>query len=100
MALTLKPRNNVEVDPFECLKAGNALFIDGSRIALPASDVDNFFTQILPRLQLGVLILVHDIFALCGYLKNWMCRGDTEQLLLLVLLGLLKHRKRSDFVIL
>ena len=47
---------------FAALEAGDVLFIDGSHVAVPGSDVDYLFTRVLPRMAPGVLVHVHDVF--------------------------------------
>ncbi len=49
------------LDIFDSLKAGDFLFYDGSHCAKAASDVNWFFFRLLPRLQPGVIIHLHDI---------------------------------------
>lgn len=70
-----------EVDPsvFNDLKAGDMLFIDSSHIAMPGTDVDLLFLNILPSLPAGVFIHIHDIFLPFAYPKSWEWRGYNEQ---------------------
>ena len=49
------------LDVFDQLEAGDVLFYDGSHCARAASDVTWFFFRILPRLQPGVIVHLHDI---------------------------------------
>lgn len=65
---------------FEALGAGDILFIDSSHIAMPGTDVDRLFGDILPRLPRGVLVHVHDIVLPDAYPENWAWRGYNEQL--------------------
>ena len=46
---------------FETLAAGDILFIDSSHIAMPGTDVDRLFLDVLPRLASGTLVHIHDI---------------------------------------
>jgi hypothetical protein len=63
---------------FDRLQAGDFLFYDGSHCAKVASDVNWFFFQILPRLQRGVIIHLHDIFLPEEYPESWIFeRGQT-----------------------
>ncbi|MEX1036993.1 MAG: class I SAM-dependent methyltransferase [Sneathiella sp.] len=65
--------------PFEKLAAGDFLFIDSSHIAMPGSDVDRLFLEILPSLPSGVYIHIHDIFLPDDYPVSWDWRGYNEQ---------------------
>jgi predicted O-methyltransferase YrrM len=71
------------VDPrlFENLAGGDMLFIDSSHIAMPGTDVDQLFLDILPRLDRGVLVHIHDVFLPDAYPAAWAWRGYNEQLL-------------------
>lgn len=63
--ITRLVREKVEdVDPsfFDRLEAGDILFIDSSHVSKIGSDVNHLIFNVLPRLQPGVLIHVHDIF--------------------------------------
>lgn len=85
--ITRETVTNVSAEFFDQLQAGDILFIDCSHIAMPGSDVDFLFTQVLPRLQKGVLVHVHDIFIPFGYPESWKWRGYNEQMLLLAILA-------------
>jgi predicted O-methyltransferase YrrM len=66
---------------FEALRAGDILFIDSSHVAMPGTDVDRLFLDILPRFPSGVLIHVHDVLLPDAYPAEWRWRGYNEQLL-------------------
>ena len=66
---------------FEALEAGDILFIDSSHIAMPGTDVDRLFLDVLPRLAGGTLVHIHDIALPYAYPKIWAWRGYNEQLL-------------------
>jgi predicted O-methyltransferase YrrM len=66
--------------PFQTLEAGDILFIDSSHIAMPGSDVDKLFLDILPTLPPGVIVHIHDIFLPDDYPESWDWRGYNEQL--------------------
>lgn len=57
---------------FEKLGAGDLLFIDSSHVSKTGSDVNHLFFEILPRLQSGVYIHIHDIFLPDDYPKKWV----------------------------
>jgi predicted O-methyltransferase YrrM len=73
-------------DPFEALGPGDILFVDSSHVAMPGSDVDRIFLDVLPRLAGGVLVHVHDVFLPDSYPPEWAWRGYGEQLLVGALL--------------
>jgi len=77
-----------DADPrmFETLAAGDVLFIDSSHIAMPGTDVDRLFLDVLPRLAEGTLIHIHDITLPDAYPSVWEWRGYNEQLLMGTLL--------------
>jgi len=63
-----------EIDPdyFCSLAAGDVLFIDSSHVIRPAGDVLHEYLRILPRLQKGVYVHVHDIFSPRNYPQQWI----------------------------
>ena len=66
---------NVPISEFEQLEAGDILFIDSSHIVKPGSDITLEYFQILPRLQEGVLVHIHDIFYPFTYPEDWIRQG-------------------------
>jgi Methyltransferase domain len=79
------PVQEVELSVFEALGAGDILFIDSSHVARIGSDVNYFFLEVIPRLQPGVIVHVHDIFLPMEMRKEWVLdelRFWTEQYLL------------------
>jgi hypothetical protein len=104
-----------ELNPVELansLQPNDILFIDSSHQVKPGNDVAFLFLQVLPRLQPGVLVHVHDIFTPYEYPKEWIVDHRwpwNEQYLVQVLLdfsdrfdvlwaGHFLQRTRSDFV--
>ncbi|MBX2889960.1 MAG: class I SAM-dependent methyltransferase [Saprospiraceae bacterium] len=75
-----QPFENVDFAPFLAeFKAGDILFIDNSHRILPNSDAMVFFLEVLPRLPLGVLVHIHDIYLPYDY-PQFMCdRFYSEQ---------------------
>ena len=71
---------------FSTLTAGDVLFVDSSHLLMPGTDVDVLFTRILPRLQAGVFVHIHDIFLPDDYPAAWSWRGYNEQLAVAALL--------------
>ena len=83
--LIQKRVEEIDVDFFSCLEAGDILFIDSSHAVKFGSDVCYEFLQLLPRLAPGVWIHVHDIFFPHDYPAEWLIERRTafnEQYLL------------------
>lgn len=77
-----QPMEDIALDRFEQLVAGDILFFDGSHRAFTNSDVTVMFNEVLPRLAPGVLVHVHDIFLPWDYPAHWSDRWYSEQYLL------------------
>ena len=60
---------------FESLCKNDVLLIDSSHVSKIGSDVNFIYFQILPRLQPGVYVHVHDIFYPFEYPKLWLEEG-------------------------
>ena len=88
LAVRHVPKLLAEADPalFAALGPGDVLFVDSSHVAVPGTDVDRLFLDVLPRLAPGVLVHVHDIFLPDAYPEDWAWRGYNEQLLVGALL--------------
>lgn len=54
------------------LKKNDILFIDSSHIIRPQGDVLKIFLEIIPKLNKGVMVHVHDIFTPKNYPKKWL----------------------------
>lgn len=81
---------NVKLDLFLSLKAGDILFIDSSHVIKTGSDVQYLYLEILPRIPAEVLVHIHDIFLPAEYPKKWALeenRSWNEQYLLQALLA-------------
>lgn len=63
---------NVSLSEFSSLEANDILFVDSSHSLKIGSDVHCEFLEIIPRLQKGVIIHVHDIFLPVEYPKEWV----------------------------
>jgi hypothetical protein len=73
------PFEQVNMDLFTSLEAGDVLFIDNSHRLLPNSDVTVFFMEVLPVLKSGVVVHIHDIYLPYDY-PQFMCdRFYSEQ---------------------
>src|SRR5688572_32984370 len=66
---------DVPLETFEQLQAGDVLFIDSSHVLAIGSDVQFEFLEIIPRLKPGVLVHVHDVFLPAEYPKRWVVDG-------------------------
>jgi predicted O-methyltransferase YrrM len=66
---------DVDLDTFETLTAGDILFIDSTHVSKTDSDVNYIFFEILPRLRSGVVVHFHDIFYPFEYPKEWVYQG-------------------------
>jgi hypothetical protein len=62
----------IGLELFERLQANDILFIDSSHVVTFDGDVCREFLDILPRLQRGVWIHVHDIFFPRDYPAEWL----------------------------
>lgn len=66
---------NVPVDEFRKLEAGDIFFIDSSHVAKCGSDVCHLIFEVLPLLKKGVVIHIHDVFTSFEYPVGWLKRG-------------------------
>ena len=66
---------NIPLERFTELAAGDILFIDSSHVAKTGSDVVHLFGQVLPRLAKGVLVHFHDVFWPFEYPEEWIREG-------------------------
>lgn len=67
-----KKIQDVPLEEFQKLEAGDILFIDSSHVLKIGSDVHYEFLEILPRLRPGVTIHFHDIFLPREYPEAWV----------------------------
>lgn len=75
----------VEIDFFKQLNENDILSIDSTHIIKPQGDVLFEYQQILPVLNTGVIVQIHDIFTPKDYLTEWITEGTlfwNEQYLL------------------
>lgn len=76
---------DLDVKFFSQLDPGDILFIDSSHAVKIGGDVNYLFLEVLPRLNPGVIVHVHDIFLPFEYRRHWVLnefRFWTEQYLL------------------
>lgn len=79
--------NQVPIKTFHALRKNDILFIDGSHIAMPGTDVDIMINRVLPTLKTGVWVHIHDILLPQGYPDEWKWRNYNEQTVLAALLA-------------
>ena len=72
--LLKRPVQQVGLETFSALQAGDILFIDSSHVCKTGSDVNYLYLEVLPRLARGVRIHVHDIFLPDEYPQDWVLR--------------------------
>ncbi len=77
-----QPVEDIDTEIFAQLQAGDILFIDNSHRCFMNSDVTTVFLDIIPYLNKGVLIGIHDIFLPYDYPSEWIDRYYSEQYLL------------------
>jgi methyltransferase family protein len=84
-SLIEKKVQDIDLEFFSQLASGDILFIDSSHTVKIGGDVNYLFLGVLPRLNPGVIVQVHDIFLPFEYRRDWVLdefRFWTEQYLL------------------
>jgi len=84
------PATQVSLEEFRTLEAGDVLFVDTTHTIKPAGEVNYVVLEVLPMLQPGVIIHVHDVFLPWEYPRYWiedLRRHWTEQYLLQAMLS-------------
>ena len=66
---------DLPLDTFSKLEAGDILFIDATHVAKVGGDVPYLYFEVLPRLPKGVFVHIHDIFYPMEYPKEWLLEG-------------------------
>ncbi|HEU4402476.1 MAG TPA: class I SAM-dependent methyltransferase [Candidatus Polarisedimenticolia bacterium] len=74
-AILATPVQEVPLDLFRELQAGDLLFIDSSHVVKIGSDVTRIVFDILPVLRPGVLIHFHDVLWPFEYPEEWLLKG-------------------------
>lgn len=70
--LVVKPVQEVKLEFFMKLQAGDILFIDSSHVLKTGSDVNYLLLEVLPKLNTGVYVHFHDICYPFEYPKGWI----------------------------
>jgi len=84
-SLIEKKVEDLGFDFFSQLRSGDILFIDSSHTVKIGGDVNYLFLEVLPRLNPGVIVHVHDILLPFEYPREWVLdefRFWSEQYLL------------------
>ncbi len=67
-----KKIEDVDVNMFSSLKENDILFIDSSHIIRPQGDVLFEYLELLPSLNAGVIVHIHDVFTPKDYLEEFI----------------------------
>lgn len=70
-----KEVQDVPIEEFTALAAGDVLFIDSSHVAKTGSDLADLLARVLPALAPGVFVHFHDIFYPGPYPLDWLRQG-------------------------
>ena len=71
-----KKIEDVDKNYYLKLRSGDILFIDSSHIIKPQGDVLKIFLEIIPKLNKGVIVHVHDIFTPKNYPARWLIQEN------------------------
>ena len=72
VSVVRKKVEDMKLDFFSQLSEGDILFIDSSHVIRPHGDVLFEYLELLPSLNKGVIVHVHDIFSPRNYLSEWI----------------------------
>jgi hypothetical protein len=72
VAVLQKPVQEVPIANFLELQSDDILFIDSTHVCRIGSDVQYEFLEVLPRLNPGVVVHIHDIFLPLDYPEDWL----------------------------
>jgi ubiquinone/menaquinone biosynthesis C-methylase UbiE len=87
--LLVQPVQDVPLDLYHDLRAGDILFVDTSHVSKLGNDLHHILFHVLPALPAGVLVHFHDIFLPYEYPREWVVERNwfwNEQYLLLAFL--------------
>jgi predicted O-methyltransferase YrrM len=73
--LRIEHVQDTPLSAFRDPQAGDMLIVDGSHVSKTGSDVNRVFFDVLPSLQTGVHVHIHDVFYPFEYPKKWVYRG-------------------------
>jgi predicted O-methyltransferase YrrM len=72
LTIIRQPVQDVDVPVFQQLESGDFLFIDSTHVLKAGSDVAWLFLHVLPHLEPGVIVHVHDLFWPFEYPAEWL----------------------------
>ena len=72
VSLVRRKVEELDIAFFSELEENDILFIDSSHIIRPQGDVLFLYLQLLPSLNKGVIVHLHDIFSPKNYLEEWL----------------------------
>lgn len=72
VSVVRKKVEDISLSFFSQLQENDILFIDSSHMIRPQGDVLFEYLELLPSLNNGVIVHVHDIFSPKNYLKEWL----------------------------
>jgi predicted O-methyltransferase YrrM len=75
LRLSERPVQELPLETFDALGAGDVLFIDSTHVSKSGSDVNHLVFRVLPRLAPGVVVHFHDVFWPFEYPKSWYLEG-------------------------
>jgi hypothetical protein len=77
-----RPFQDVSEEILGRVQAGDVMLVDGSHVALMNTDATVFLLELLPRLPVGILVGIDDVFLPWDYPPQWTGRIYGEQYLL------------------
>jgi len=77
-----KPVEDIDIGLFAGLQENDIVYVDGSHRAFMNSDAVVVFLDIIPALQPGVIVEIHDVALPYDYPPEWVGRHYSEQYLL------------------
>lgn len=75
VALIEQRVQEVPLEVFSELEAGDVLFIDSSHVSKIGSDVNRLYFEVLPVLRPGVRVHIHDVAGNLEYPREWLEEG-------------------------
>ena len=70
-----QPVQRVPLETYDALQAHDVLFIDSTHVLKTGSDVNHLMFHVLPRLESGVWVHVHDVPYPFEYPREWVAEG-------------------------
>ena len=66
---------DVSLERFLELAAGDVLFVDSSHVVNLGGDVTHLLLEVIPRIAAGVVVHMHDVFLPRQYPEEWFTQG-------------------------